>query len=737
MAKDPRKLLIEPSELSDKQIAEQEHFDDISDRNEELCGDKDIRDACLELYKDIERGFSDQWERSNAQMDYWDIYNCELGPKQFYSGNSKIFVPIVHDAINARKVRNTNQIFPPSGKNVEVITSESRPEALLALLEFYIRKTRMRSQVVPQLLKNGDVEGHYNVYMSWSTVEHHVTWRVERKHTIDEDPDIEDDESEPYWDIAEETIEHACPDVEVLADADVLVLPFTARGVKDAIDSGGSVTVIRRWSKAKIRQMIRDGEIDETAGEELLETFSKKDAAGTPSKEEKISDSAGVKIEGSKTFCLVYETWAKIKVGDDRRIMRIRFGSPELVVSVKRNPYWCDAVPLISAAANPVQGAFKGRSELKNVETLQYYANDTINEAADSSAFGLMPIIMTDPAKNPRTNSMILNVGAVWETSPKDTTFAQFPPLYKEGLEIITAIKGQIFQTLGINPAMLPQGQSGQKGKPSQAQVAQEQMVDILTVSDIVTGLEMDMLTPILRWFVYLDHQFRDKPLTLRQFGIVGKDMNMQVIEPVQMDRRWEVKWFGVEAARSAQQIQMQMAGLNMIRGIPPQQYKGFELNLSPVLQAFMENLFGPRVAGEVFMDTRKNLSLAPEFENTLLAAGAMVPVSPLDKDPEHMKVHAQLFQEAGDLTGVLRDHMMRHQMQMQAKNQAQMQQAMQQQQQPGRSGIPGGAGPGVPGTPRMGAQTQVPRGGQQPPGVIHQDQIRDPRMMPRARGVL
>jgi hypothetical protein len=301
-------------------------------------------------------------------------------------------------------------------------------------------------------------------------------------------------------------------------------------------------------------------------------------------------------------------------------------------------------------------------------------------------------------------------------------------------LEIITAVKAQIFQTLGINPAMLPQSTSSGKSKPTQAQVSQEQQVDILTVADIVTGLEMDVLTPVLRWFIYLDHQFRDRALTLRQFGMVGKDMNMQVVEPVQMNRRWEVKWFGVEAARSAQQMQLQMAGLNMMRGIPPQQYKGFELNLAPVLQTFMENLFGPRVAGEVFQDIRKKLSLQPDFENTLLSSGFQVPVSPLDNDAEHMQSHIQAFKEMGDTTGAFREHMMFHQMNMQAKNQAQQAAAVQQQQ--GQPGAPGGAGRGMAGTPRMGAQSQAPRGGQGPPGMIHQDQLRDPRMMPRPRGI-
>lgn len=728
MAKDSRKLLTKPSDRTDKQKSEQERFDDMSDRNEELCHDKEIEDACLELYADIEKGFSDQMERANAQMDWWDMFNCELGPKQFYSGNSKVFLPFVHDAIKARKVRFTNQIFPPSGKNVEVITSENKPEALMSLLEFYIRKTRLRSAVIPSLLVNGDVEGQYNIYMGWTTNEHHVTWRVEKKPTLEDDPDIEiDEEDEAYWDIEEETVVHSYPDVEILPDADVLVLPQTARNAGEALSMGGSATVIRRWTKARVQQLIRDKEIDKERAEQLLAIFANRTASETPNKDEHIVDSAGIKKESGKMFCLVYETWAMINIKGERRICRIRFGTDRLVLSCKRNPFWCDQVPLISAPANRVDGSFKGRSDMKLVETIQIAANDFINEGLDSATYAMMPIVMTDPAKNPRTGSMQLSVAAIWETSPQDTKFAVFPPLYQHALEVVGSFRQQIFQTLSVNPAMIPTSQS-KGGKTNQAQVAQEQQVDILTTADVVTGLEGDVLTPVLRWFVYLDHQYRDKDLTLRQFGPVGNTMNMEIIKPVQMDRRWEVRWFGVEAARSAQQMQLQMAGLNMVKGIPKELYPGFELNMAPVLQTFLENLFGPRVAALVFQDMKKKLGLQAQFENELLEEGFPVPVNVVDNDQEHMQSHQAAMQQSGDdPSGVFRAHIMDHMQQMQKKNAMQALQAKQ--------GLPPPGGqPPQNGGPRQGANSQGPRGGQNPPGVIHQDRLRDPGAMPRAR---
>ncbi len=692
------------------------------DRDEELCNDEDIRRECLKIYKDVEKGFSDQWERANSQMDYWDIYHCQLGAKQFYSGNSKIFVPIVHDAVNARKTRFVNQIFPQSGKHIEVTASEDRPQALMSLLEFYIRKARLRTNVMPALTRNGDVEGQYNVYLRWIRNKRHVAMRVRRQRTLDGMAPIEGDDFE---DIQQEEITHQYPCVEVIPDADVLVLPFVSDSIEGALDDGGSVTILRRWSKAKIRKMIRDGEIDQDEGESLIEEMGAIQQDNT-NKKKNVADAAGIKMgSNNKTTAHVYETWASIKVEGDMRLVRMYLGGPDRCISCKLNPYWCDKVPLLSAPVEKIEGSFKGVSKLKFVETVQYAANDAINEGMDSAAYALLPIIMTDPEKNPRVGSMVLNVAAIWETNPKDTSFAQFPQLWKEAFHIVSSAKDQIFQTLGVNPAMMPQQATAPGKKPNQAQIANEQMVDLLTTADAVTTLEGEILTPMLQWFVWLDHQFREDDITIPTWGEMGVQLKMEQIKPVQMDRRFEFRWFGVEAARSMQQMQQQMAGINVIAKVPPQLMPGKQIDLSPVISAWVDNLFGPRLGALVFRDMKSQLTIEPQIENEILSNGMPVGVHPLDDDPQHIQAHMQAMQQAGgDPTGNFREHIMLHQMQMQKKQQAAMmaqQQALQPPQQEG-------------GSPRGGAVSQAPRGGQNPPGQIHQDRM--PLAMPRARGV-
>src|ERR1700679_1758421 len=71
----------------------------MKDRSRDLSKSKKVKDYLIEMFAKVEQGFTDQWERSDDQMDYWDIYNCKLGPKQFYVGTSKIYVPAVLAAV--------------------------------------------------------------------------------------------------------------------------------------------------------------------------------------------------------------------------------------------------------------------------------------------------------------------------------------------------------------------------------------------------------------------------------------------------------------------------------------------------------------------------------------------------------------------------------------------------------------------------------------------------------------
>lgn len=690
----------------------------VGDRDEELCNREIVREALLEIYRDIEQGYDKQADRADKTIDYWDVYNCELGQNQFYSGNSKIFVPIAHSAIDARKTRFVNQMFPQSGRYVEVTTEDGDiPHAETALLEHYIRHAKIRTRVAPALVKNGDIEGQMTIQVGWEETKRKVCYRGKKPITVD---DLEAGDEED--DIVEEEVTQAAPCVSIVADADLLVLPQTADSLEQALADGGSVTTLCRWSRAKIKKKIALGEIDEGTGEELLEEMRSQDRAtwNRRDKGKEMVDAAGIKGDARGKYALVYRTWTYLTIDDERYLYLVYYGGEDKILSCKRNPYWSDRIDIISAAADKVDGAFKGRSRLANgVADMQYQANDAVNEGMDSAAYALMPIIMTDPEKNPKIGQMVLSLAAVWETSPNDTQFAKFPPLWKDALEIVAVVKNEIFQALSVNPAQLT-GATNPKKKPTQAEIANEQQIDILTTADAVIVMEDEILTPMLRFMIELDHQYRDTAMKVREYGDSGMKQTMTEVDPIQMDKVYAFRWFGVEQARNAQQLQQQIGFINVLKGVPPELYPGYTPNLGPLLSQATENLFGPRLAPLTFKSDKDELSVDPQVENQIMAMGHIMPVHPMDDHIQHIQVHMPLAQQGSQEAKV---HIQAHM------------KALEKQQQMNAGGPPGGIpgqGGGA-GGPKPGASPGQQRpGGQQPPGAIHQDRMQDPRVAPR-----
>ncbi len=693
------------------------------DRKTELSKIKSVREDLLKTYRGILKSFEESDDRINKNMDYWDCFNCELGGEQYYNGTSQAYVPIVHDAIEARKTRFTNQVFPQSGNYIEVVTDdEELPHALVALIDHYIDRAHIRDLVIPALFVAGDIEGQYSIYCDWRERKRYVTTRVVQGPSVEGLQMSADDvdEDDRVDDIREEVVHDFGPHVEIIPDNDLMIVPMIADSIDDALYThGGSVTILRRWSKAMIRKKIDEGAILKSAGEDLLDRLeaSGKAVQDMPRRDTMKDhvDAAGAKSGGK--YALVYETWKLIRVDDVMRLTQSFFGGDDLVMGCRLNPFWCDLCPLISAPVDKIGGSFKGISKVAPVEKLQYAANDYLNEGADSAHYALMPIIMTNPLDNPRTGSMVLDLAAVWEVNPQTTKFAEFPPLWRDALALVQSLTEQIFRTLGVNPSMIAQRSSAKK--PTQAEIASEQAIDILTTADAIIPFEAGILTPMIQRFMEYDAQFRKQGIMVKAFGREGQKSQMQEVPPQQRGNRIWFKWWGVEQARSERQMQLQMAGLNVLKEIPPQALGGRQVNLVPIIERFVENVFGPRLAPKIFPPIEDMIGMQPQEENQLLLQGFDLPVSAADDDREHIQAHVQAMRGASSQAQqALKAHIWKHQQQMAMKNQAHAQQMQQ-----------GGGQPGGGAQPRSGGMSSGPRQ-QGPAGMMHSDDM--PAGMPR-----
>lgn len=675
-------------------------------RDDELSARPEIAEKLEKLFEQVNKGFGDQRERTDRIMDYWDAYYCVLSRYQNYTGGlSNIFVPVIRNAVTAVVTRYINQAFPQSGRHVEVVTGEEEiPYALLSLIEHYIEKGKLRTQAGPALLTNGQIEGQYNAYIHWEKIERWVVSRETEpmQHMGMEFPELGEVET-----IAEERLKDEGPAIEVLHDADVLVLPQTSDSIEQALERGGSVTVVRRWTKETIQEKIDEGDIVEEAGEELLETMGNADG-NTADVAKKLAHEAGIHVSGKSTFALVYETWTKaMKVDKHRRLCRAYFVGEGKSAGCKLDPYWNDKCPVLSGPVEKVPGVFKGEAPLKFCVDMQYWANDAANEAAHAMYFTLAPVLTVDPQKVSKWKELVTDVAAVWPVPADAVKMLEWPVETEKAMSIIQACKASIFETLGVNPSMLPQ-QTGVPGrKRNQAEVALEQQVDLLQTADAVTNFEGEILTPSVQRFADLDHQFRDKKLLVREFGDLGLKAGMQDVDPIQAGNRYRLRWSGVEAARNAANIQQQIGWTATVMKMPPQLFMGYRLNMAPLLEYSAGQVFPARLARQIFVSLKDEMSVDPQVENQMLAQGFEVKTHAQDNDQQHLQVHMQAPPSPS------RDaHIQMHQRALQMKQQAMAAQ--------GQQGAPQAGG----GKQRPGAMPVGPKRPQGPNGAIHPDQM-------------
>ncbi len=668
---------------------------------------KKIREAAAALYEDVRGAFKEKIDRSDDIDDYWDVYNCKLNNRQEYDGDSQVFIPIVRDCIEARVKRYTSLLFPAYGQRVEVVTETGDiPYETMSLLEHYVRQCRLRS-LAPGLFRRGDVEGQLTLMLDWKKASHTA------KYWADEAD--EDNPSATNKVVKEMEVTTQGPEVTIIADQDLAVIPATAPTVDDA----EIVAISLRFSKSAMDEKVEEG----TFLKDAYETMEKGSQDKWPDKDR--AADAGVKMKGNDKYYRVYMVWTKLAVDGKKTPCIVYLGGPDCVLGVQKNPYWSQKVPVLSMPVDLIPGSFWGKSKIGPVAQMQYQVNDAVNMGMDSAKYALLPIVMTDPVKNPNVGSMVLAAAAIWETNPNDTQFAQFPPLWKDAFAMVASIKAQITESMEVNDAMLGKAPQGRKNAQAIAQQAAE---GLASISDFVRRFESEMMNPLLEWFFEMDQQFRDDDLLIEVEGAVGVQAKVQKIPPQQFNQRYWFKWTGVDQMMGAQRVQQMITYMNVLRGMPPQAMQGRSLDITPIIDYASEVILGPTIAPKVVVDNRHKIAIDPHLENEILHNNMGVPVNPLDDDAEHIQVHQEGARTVGDPAGHFRNHIMAHI----AQSQAKAQQATGGQQMPkGLPGVPGA--PGVAGTPpqgvgapRMGAVPGQPRPLQQPAGAIHQDQMPD-----------
>jgi hypothetical protein len=689
--------------------------------------DSDAYTEAAKLYPKIAKCFQNKQEQMDRCEEYWSIYNAQPDENQQYSGNSQCYIPAVRNAVNARMKRTLAQLFPVNHKHVGATGPDGNiPFAQISLLEHYIRSAMIKDIVRADLIA-GDVTGQWNLYVDWSRTQRRITELIKKPPILEdhelggEVEDLAADEDDWDWEKESKEVTTEGPDIVSFATEDLAVYPPTCNDIEKA-----TATAIRlRLTIDAVERFVDEGVFVGVEAKELIDNLAKPDGGRekyVPPK--KRTGDAGIRTEGTFKYALIYEVHTNLDLGNGKEPCFVYFAGQDVILGIIRNPFWSGKRPIISAPIERITGSFFGISKIEPVKFLQWNLNDFWTMGQDSAQYSLLPITMVDPLSSPNYQSMVVGLAAVWLTDPNKTKFANFPAIYKDAIPLCENLKQQINESMDVNDAMLGKMPAGRKNQAQMAAMSQQQESNII---DNAKRYEEVILNPLLEWMFELDRQFRTEELTVEVLGEVGARANLQTIPPQAFGQRYFFRWCGTSYQQNLQRMQQMIAWMNVLRGIPPQQLDGRRLNIGPILEYGTEQIFGPEVAPRILIDERNLFHLEPEDENLMMHNGLPAEIHQADDDRAHIASHLQAAQLTGDAAGLFRAHIQQHQQAMQAKLQAQM--APKQPQ--GQPGVPGGAGPGVAGTPRAGAQPGQPRP-QGPAGMIHPDHIVSPMAGPR-----
>ena len=674
--------------------------------------ESDIYKECLKFYPKVKKAYANRKEADDAIDEYWKIYNAEADDNQVYQGNSSCYVPVVRDAINARARRALKQLFPVKYKHVDAIGADGeRPLAALSLLEHYIRVVKLKS-LIRSMLVAGDVTGQWNLYVDWISDIRDISPMIKKNPIIDDElSDITSEEEVEE----EQTITKDHPTAVDFAVEDLAVIPPTCNEIEDA----DLVSIKLRMSKSQVEKMVEDGIFivpDESDASAWIDEKKSKEPKTPPNDR---TEEAGIKTEGTNKYLLVFEVTARLEFEKGKKSLAyIYYAGEEEIIGIIKAPQWGQKRPILSAPVDRIAGSFFGRSKIEPVKWMQWNLNDFWNMGQDSAMYSLLPIVMTDPEKNPNYAMMVYGLAAVWPVDPNSTKFQSFPQLWKDSIQMCGAIKGQIHESLDVNEGMMGAQPKGRKNAGAVGSQQQEQSVAVI---DHAERCEEEILNPLMERFFEYDCQFREEDIGVMVMGEIGFKATLQNVPPMQWENRYFFQWSGTDYVMNMQRMQQQIATMNVLRGIPPQQLNGRRLDIAPILEVLTDNVFGAELSSRILIDDRLKFTIPPEIEDEMMHNLMSPQVHTADDDVQHIPVHQKAAMMTGDQHAIIRTHIESHMRQMQTKRQEQMA-AM--QQQPGQPGVPGGAGPGVAGSPKMGAQPQGPRLMQQQPGAIHPDQM-------------
>lgn len=385
------------------------------------------------------------------------------------------------------------------------------------------------------------------------------------------------------------------------------------------------------------------------------------------------------------------------------------------VVALYPNPSYRKRRPWHVAKLIEVINECYGRGLVEAPASMQYAANDVGNLTVDSAVDALNPIVIVNDDLVTNYDSLQMAPRAKWffNGAPNDAVHFITPPN-------VTAI-GQSMMNLMIGLAQdasmtnfAVQGVPAPRGR-GRAQNTATGMAQLAAAGSAgmraaLTRLEKQWMVPILKTNYEMQEQFMSDRMLIVMGGEKGSPLIEKEIGFEDVVGDYVFTWKG------AQQVQERMAltqGLQgvvglmaQIRASDPEAAASFRIKFGPIFKRILTDALGVAWADEVIETPEDERSMDPVLELDLLANHRPVDPQAGDDDAGHLEVQLSALQAEPFLSDpIARQMLMAHCEKHVAQGQAKQAAAQQQAMMQAMMQMQGGGGMGTPSGPQTAGQ--------------------------------
>ena len=284
---------------------------------------------------------------------------------------------------------------------------------------------------------------------------------------------------------------------------------------------------------------------------------------------------------------------------------------------IRQHPSLYAEPPYRYALARPLIGEHYTNGQGQDIESLDVWFNDLINQMEEARTIAALPPVSVDPDEAPRTENMQYGPRQIWKVRPEFVKMLDIPDTSGASLRVAQLVLGLINSIGGSGT--VAEGQPSRNMPRAGYAVNQLVSLGMADIKDVAEILEQEILTPMLQdiYDLTLDFVPHDQVI-----NIPGSEAfpDPRSITTTGLLGSWDFRWVGSLQQQDAQmrsQKLMSFAQL-LVQAAPILQQAGYTVNWPDFIKSIWRDGLGERGLDQIIRsltDQEKQAMMAQQMQ--------------------------------------------------------------------------------------------------------------------------